>query len=148
MLPCFDEIDAPGSWPLDSQTFDSSCFNTQVPLGQSTMSVSERYGCGPRLAGGCGWSETEATLGSSLGPSDATPVHAFGTLSIGDCNTKLERVGEAEVKENLRDRQLLSMVSFLRECSTTEGEVAQFADAGYTTCDMSWLVNMNLYPPQ
>ena len=73
------------------------------------------------------------------------PVHGFGPQSFSDRNAKFQRAGKAVMSTISHSRQILSLVSSLRECSGTE-EVPHLDEAGFTMCDMSWLVNMNSLP--
>jgi hypothetical protein len=121
------------------------CGNAQLPATQNMASGNKQYACGQRLPSGSGPSETRATPGSWFGPSRgssaATPSHVFGSLSVSDSNAKFQRAGEPVLSDNLRDRQLLSLVAYLRECSATEETASsKLACAGFSTCDMSWLV--------
>ena len=77
----------------------------------------------------------------SRGSSAATASHVLGSLSASDSNAKFQRAGETVLSDNLRDRQLLSLVAYMRECSATEETASsKLADVGFSTCDMSWLV--------
>jgi len=142
MLECFDEIDTPDLLPSSAHMLE--CGNVQFPAAQNMASVSKQYACGQRLPSGSGPSETRATPGSWFGPtggsSAATPFHALGSLSASDSNGKLQRAGETVLSDNLRDRQLLSLAAYVRECSATETASSKLVDAGDSTCDMSWLV--------
>ena len=146
MLRCFDEIDTPDlqdSLPSYARMLD--CGNAQLPATQNMASGNKQYACGQRLPSGSGPSETRATPGSWFGPSRgssaATASHVLGSLSASDSNAKFQRAGETVLSDNLRDRQLLSLVAYMRECSATEETASsKLADVGFSTCDMSWLV--------
>ena len=83
--------------------------------------------------------EIEMMMDRDVLPSSAQMFDCYNT------EAPTTRAQAAVLSDNLRDRQLLSLASYLRESSppTEAGEAVQLTEAGFTMCDMSWLVNMD-----